>query len=156
MNNVSQTYNSYDSFFPDTKTVEHLNPFTDFVCQECNSTNYIEDRNTGDLVCAYCGVVASERVISPEAEYRIFSESPSSRKNIRVGAPQYNFLPLRLNSTSKRDRDAHEFLWFGFKNIEEVLYRMQSGLGRNLSVENRAKYLFYKAYQTQVDQKKWY
>jgi hypothetical protein len=93
-----------------------------------------------------------ERVISEEAEYRVFSEG-NSKNRIHYGAAYESWLPLRTNTTCRSDRDENEFLWNGFRNIEEVMLKLQHGYGSNKPVENRAKFLFYNMYKRQVEEK---
>jgi hypothetical protein len=75
-----------------------------------------------------------ERVISEEAEYRVFSEG-NSKNRIHYGAAYYNWLPLRTNTTSRNSKDDNEFLWNGFSNIEEVMWKLQHGYAINKPVE---------------------
>jgi hypothetical protein len=112
-----------------------ISPFLEFShISSLLSLSFFLDRKTGDLVCQMCGHVSMERVISEEAEYRVFSEG-NSKNRIHYGAAHYNWLPFRTNTTSRSDRDSHEFLWNGFRNIEEVLMKLQRGYATNKPVE---------------------
>eukprot|EP00029_Vermamoeba_vermiformis_P011580 TRINITY_DN6401_c0_g1_i1.p1 TRINITY_DN6401_c0_g1~~TRINITY_DN6401_c0_g1_i1.p1 ORF type:complete len:313 (-),score=68.79 TRINITY_DN6401_c0_g1_i1:198-1136(-) len=49
-------------------------------CPVCrNSSQFVEDPAKGDIVCANCGVVMSERVIDEGREWRNFSDSDKDR-----------------------------------------------------------------------------
>jgi len=112
----------------------------------------VEDHSSGDVICSKCGLVQVERSISTEAEYRLFSDDSGSASKVRVGASYNPFFEHKLTSNSKWERDEKEFLWDGFKNIEELLERLLQDT-KNTSVQCRAKELFQKAFKLQLEQK---
>jgi len=123
-------------------------------CPQCQATNtLVEDHRSGDQICEQCGYVVQERVISPEAEYRVFSEDSSSYSKIRVGDTYNIFREHSLTERSRLERDEKEFLWDGMKNIDEVLLFLYKGDSVNKPVQERAKELFQQAFHFQVKQK---
>eukprot|EP01101_Sappina_pedata_P007822 TRINITY_DN4202_c1_g1_i1.p1 TRINITY_DN4202_c1_g1~~TRINITY_DN4202_c1_g1_i1.p1 ORF type:complete len:212 (+),score=85.53 TRINITY_DN4202_c1_g1_i1:30-638(+) len=119
----------------------------------CLNQHLIEDHKSGDVVCEGCGKVSAERIISEEAEYRIFSDDSSSAEKVRVGAAYNPYLEHRLTTSSHWEREEKEFLWDGFKNIDETLERIFSSDMKPQAVQGRAKDLFQKAFRLQVSQK---
>jgi len=128
---------------------------SDYHCENCGSTDIVEDGRAGDSVCSQCGTVFNERIIDTSAEYRVFSDDSSSYDKIRAG-PAYNiFMEHSLTDTnSKLERDEKEFYWDGMKNISDIISRLYRGDSSNRPVQDRAKELFQKAFHIQVEQKK--
>jgi len=113
----------------------------------------IADSHSGSIICSSCGTVNEERVISQEAEYRVFADDSASQKKVHYTA--YNpFMEYSLTESSNLERDDKKFLWEGFKNIEEIIYRLTNGDSTNKPVQERAKELYQKAFYEQVRQKK--
>lgn len=54
-------------------------------CDHCKSTNVVEDKNSGELICGDCGNVI-EKIIYPEPEWRAYSYSDRVKRE-RAGAP---------------------------------------------------------------------
>jgi len=122
-------------------------------CPECGSEEFIEDERSADVICASCGVVRQGRLVSQEAEYRVFADDSASKSKVHYTA--YNpFMEYSLTEASKLERDEKEFLWDGLKNIEEVFYKLTKGDSVNRPVQERAKELFQKAFRMQMAQKK--
>jgi hypothetical protein len=47
----------------------------------------------------------SERIVSEEAEYRVFSDDSASKSKVRVGAAYNPFMEYSLTENSKLERD---------------------------------------------------
>lgn len=122
-------------------------------CTNCGSTDFAEDHRSGDMICSACGIVC-ERVISTEAEYRLFSEDSSSYSKIRVGAAYNPLMEYSLTEKSRLERDEKEFLWEGLRNIDEIFFKLYKGDSINTAAQYRARELFQKAFHLQVEQKK--
>jgi len=121
---------------------------------ECLSTNLGTDIKRGEVFCRDCGRVVSSKIISDEAEYRMFAEDSGSKNKSRVGAAYNLDLGPRLSTRlTKYDKDDLEFLYLGLRDIETVMFYLLDGCGRNLPVENRSKSLFNKAFLFQLEQK---
>ncbi len=55
-------------------------------CAECGCSNFIQDHETGEIVCQTCGYVVSYALIDRGPEWRAFE--PEQKENLpRVGAP---------------------------------------------------------------------
>jgi len=131
-----------------------INDFNRCANPECLSNNLGTDSRRGEIFCKDCGRVVSSRIISDEAEYRIFSEDSSTKSRSRVGAAYNMDIGPRLTTkTSKYDKDDLEFLYLGLRDIETVMFYLLDGCGRNLPVESRSKSLFNKAFKMQLEQK---
>ncbi|MCC6039716.1 MAG: transcription initiation factor IIB [Thermofilum sp.] len=55
-------------------------------CPQCGSTKLVYDPSRGEVICAECGYVMSEREIDLGAEWRAFTPEERERRS-RVGAP---------------------------------------------------------------------
>lgn len=124
------------------------------VCENCGGNELEEDRRSGDTICSQCGTVQSERLISQEAEYRVFSEDSASYEKIRIGQSYNIFRDYSLTERSRIERDEKEFLWDGMRNIDDIFFRLFRGDSSNKPVLEKAKELFQKAFHKQMDQKK--
>jgi len=135
--------------------MQEYNATGNFFCNSCQTyAELVEDHKAGDQICGSCGAVASERLISQDAEYRIFSDDSSSHSKIRIGAAYNPLQEYSLTEKSRLERDEKEFLWDGIKNIEEIFYRLSNGDTSNAPAQQRAKELFEQAFHLQVEQKK--
>lgn len=122
------------------------------VCKEAST--FVEDNHTGDRICSSCGAIQQERIISEEAEYRIFSDDSESKNKIRVGAAYNPLQEYSLTQKSTLHREDKEFLWEGLKNVDDTIFRLCNGDTTNKAVAERAKELFQKAFYRQMEQKK--
>jgi len=122
-------------------------------CKECGSSQVAEDHRSGDWVCVKCGTVLNERLISPEAEYRVFSEDHESFNKRRVGRTYNPLEEYTLTESSRLGRDDKEFLWDGLKNIEDTFTRLYQGDPVNTRAQDRAKEIFAAVFREQVKQK---
>ncbi|MEM0223781.1 MAG: transcription initiation factor IIB [Thermofilum sp.] len=59
-------------------------------CPHCGSTKLVYDPSRGEVICAECGYVMSEREIDLGAEWRAFTPEERERRS-RVGAPISSF-----------------------------------------------------------------
>lgn len=61
-------------------------------CPQCGSTRLIYDSTRGEIICANCGYVMSEREVDQGAEWRAFTPEEREKRS-RVGAPisRYGF-----------------------------------------------------------------
>ncbi|MEM4444948.1 MAG: transcription initiation factor IIB [Thermofilum sp.] len=59
-------------------------------CPQCGSTKLVYDPSRGEVICAECGYVMSEREIDLGAEWRAFTPEERERRS-RVGAPISSF-----------------------------------------------------------------
>ena len=55
-------------------------------CPSCNNTKIVTDHDTGELFCANCGLVITEKVTDTNAEWRSFSKDGGADPT-RTGAP---------------------------------------------------------------------
>lgn len=123
-------------------------------CTQCGSSLFEEDHHSGDWICTQCGTVSADRLISDEAEYRIFTDDSESQSKVRVGAAYNPLMEYSLTEKSRLERDEKEFLWDGLKNIDEIFFRIYKGDSVNTEAQYRAKELFQKIFRLQVQQKK--
>lgn len=56
------------------------------VCPECKSSNIVLDESSGEMVCAHCGLVVTDTLVSKEPEWRAFNHREREAKS-RVGMP---------------------------------------------------------------------
>jgi transcription initiation factor TFIIB len=76
-------------------------------CIGCGSTSLIHDYDTGETVCANCGLVLHEQMIDKGPEWRAFTQEEKESRS-RVGMPtSYSVYDKGLSTTMGRvDRDA--------------------------------------------------
>ena len=76
-------------------------------CIECGSTSLIHDYDTGETICANCGIVLHEQMIDKAPEWRAFTQEERESRS-RVGMPtSYSVHDKGLSTTMGRvDRDA--------------------------------------------------
>jgi transcription initiation factor TFIIB len=76
-------------------------------CIECGSSSLVHDYDTGETVCANCGLVLHEQVIDKGPEWRAFTPKERDSRS-RVGMPtSYSVFDKGLSTTMGRvDRDA--------------------------------------------------
>jgi len=76
-------------------------------CVECGSASLIHDYDTGETVCANCGLVLHEQMIDKGPEWRAFTQEERESRS-RVGMPtSYSVYDKGLSTTMGRvDRDA--------------------------------------------------
>lgn len=91
------------------------------ICRECGSANLVTDDESGETVCANCGLVVDDVIVSERQEWRAFTHDEESRRS-RVGAP---------TSLSVHDK--------GLATVIDKVSR--DGLGRKLSPDVRLKML---------------
>src|SRR4030042_1388978 len=76
-------------------------------CIECGSTSLIHDYDTGETVCANCGLILHEQMIDKGPEWRALTQEEREQRS-RVGGPMsYSVFDKGLSTTMGRvDRDA--------------------------------------------------
>ncbi|MGB9709742.1 MAG: transcription initiation factor IIB [Infirmifilum sp.] len=109
-------------------------------CPQCGSTKLIYDATRGEIICANCGYVMSEREIDRGAEWRAFTPEERERRS-RVGAPISRFgIESLVTDIDWAGRDAAGREISLRKKIEmlrlrkwQVRARAQSSMERNLA-----------------------
>ena len=99
-------------------------------CSECGGAQFLQDKETGELVCKTCGVVASAMLLDTGPEWRAFDPAQHD-KLPRVGAPVSWTIHDKGLSTNLgwQNRDA-----FGRKLCPEMrarLYRLRKWQSRS-------------------------
>jgi len=137
MTTYMQEYQFPDESDQDSNENQCTNP-------DCpNPYESIVDSRSGELICQGCGSVLEERIISEEAEYRVFQDDSESKKKVRVGDAYNPYLDYSLTDKNNLERDEREFLWDGLSNIDESMFRLFQG-GTITKIKERAKELFHK------------
>lgn len=125
----------------DREIVEKLYPVEEIrECPQCGSDKLIYDPVRGELICAVCGYVVSEREIDKGPEWRAF-DTEEREKRSRVGAPITRYTPDALaTDIDWRSKDAAGRELGLRKKVEmfrlrrwHMRARVQSSLERNLS-----------------------
>ena len=110
------------------------------VCPICGSDKILYDPMRGELICAVCGFVISEREIDQGPEWRAFTAEEKERRS-RVGAPLTRMTPDALSTDIDwRSKDAAGREIGLKKKIEmmrlrkwHIRARVQTSIERNLS-----------------------
>ncbi|QQG49581.1 MAG: transcription initiation factor IIB [archaeon] len=140
-------------------------------CPNCGMRRLVEDANTGEMTCANCGFVVSERAVDQGPEWRSFSDGKGEDK-ARTGAPiSITYRDMGLSTMigkSNRDHSGRAFAspmrssidrlrkWdnrspaFGNheKNLSVALReldKMSDKLAVSQAVKERAAYIYRKA-----------
>lgn len=76
-------------------------------CSQCGHSNLIHDHDSGETICANCGLVISDPAVSQEPEWRSFTPEEEQSRS-RVGMPtSYSTFDKGLStSIGREDRDA--------------------------------------------------
>ena len=76
-------------------------------CSQCDSENLVHDHDTGEIICANCGLVLSDPMVSQEPEWRAYTQEEMESRS-RVGGPlSYSLFDKGLSTTIDRgNRDA--------------------------------------------------
>src|SRR3989337_218506 len=101
-------------------------------CPECGSANLVHDYDTGEAICANCGLILHEQMIDKGPEWRAFTQEERESRS-RVGMPtSYSVYDKGLSTTMGRvDRDA-----FGRKLPQST--RLQMWRLRKWQIRSRA------------------
>mmetsp|Transcript_21051 Transcript_21051/g.63346 ORF Transcript_21051/g.63346 Transcript_21051/m.63346 type:complete len:338 (-) Transcript_21051:1859-2872(-) len=68
-------------------------------CEDCGSSDFVDDFQQGDLICRECGLVAEAHAIDVRSEWRTFSDSDKSTVDPnRVGGPVNHLLGETLST----------------------------------------------------------
>lgn len=91
-----------------TKEISKTNLHLTETCPECKSNNLVHDYDTGETICADCGLVLFEQMIDKGPEWRAFTMQEKASRS-RVGSPStYSVHDKGLSTTiSQIDRDAY-------------------------------------------------
>ncbi|KAL7672756.1 hypothetical protein ACOME3_007637 [Neoechinorhynchus agilis] len=68
-----------------------------YFCKDHPDSQLVTNWEAGDLVCPSCGNVVGERVVDVSAEWRTFSDDPSSPDGCRVGDCSNEIFPMEYN-----------------------------------------------------------
>jgi transcription initiation factor TFIIB len=76
-------------------------------CPECGCLTVIHNQDTGEIVCAACGLVIHEQMMDKGPEWRAFTQEEKASRS-RVGMPSFFFVYDKGLSTTigRVDRDA--------------------------------------------------
>ncbi len=109
-------------------------------CPQCGSDKLIYDSSRGEIICATCGYVVSEREIDLGPEWRAFTPDERDKRS-RVGAPMTRLTPDSLTTDIDwRSKDAAG-KEIGLKRKIQMIRlrrwhvraRVQSSIERNMS-----------------------
>jgi len=108
-------------------------------CPQCGSTKLVYDPSRGEVICAECGYVMSEREIDLGAEWRAFTPEERERRS-RVGAPTRYGIESLVTDIDWGGRDAAGREISLRRKLEmlrlrkwQVRARAQSSIERNLA-----------------------
>lgn len=110
-------------------------------CPECGSTHLIRSYDRGDIVCANCGLVITDRIVDSGPEWRAFTPEEKQKRS-RVGAPTTLTIHDKGLSTviDWRDKDATGKKLEPKRRIEVIRWRkwqirtrVHSSIDRNLA-----------------------
>mmetsp|Transcript_20174 Transcript_20174/g.27826 ORF Transcript_20174/g.27826 Transcript_20174/m.27826 type:complete len:211 (-) Transcript_20174:130-762(-) len=123
-------------------------------CDNCGASDgFVYNYREGDQVCKRCGKVVDERMISEEAEYRLFNDDSSSQSKIRAGPATSTFMLTDLSTSHSRlETEERKFLYDGWRNIDAAINTMFPD-SQPAAVRSRAKELYQKAFLFQHEQK---
>ena len=91
-----------------TQEVPKTNQHSADMCPECTSKNRVHDYDTGETICAACGLVLYEQMLDKGPEWRAFTQQEKTSRS-RVGMPtSYSVHDKGLSTTiSQVNRDSY-------------------------------------------------
>jgi len=110
-------------------------------CPECGSTHLIRNYERGEIVCADCGLVITEKIVDSGPEWRAFTPEEKQKRS-RVGSPTTLTIHDKGLSTviDWRDKDAMGKKLEPKRRIEVIRWRkwqirtrVHSSIDRNLA-----------------------
>lgn len=133
-----------------TRFDSSLQPQSSFGCDQCdNDTDFVEDFNSGDLVCRRCGLICQERVVdTSKPEYRTFTDDTTSQQRKHIGESLNSYFSTDLTTDNQEDR----FLQDAYHDIYELLTKLYRGHTPK-RVRTRAEYFFMLVYKHQQKEK---
>ncbi len=98
-------------------------------CPQCGSTKLVYDPSRGEVICAECGYVMSEREIDLGAEWRAFTPEERERRS-RVGAP---------------------ISWYGTESlVTDIDWGGRDAAGREISLRRKLEMLRLRKWQVRA------
>ena len=98
-------------------------------CPHCGGSKIVSDRQTGERVCASCGLVVTETVMDTGPEYRVFNLQENDRRRTGTGY-SYSIYDKGLSTVIKGDKDA---------SGKRLDYETQRRMKRLQRQDNRSK-----------------
>jgi transcription initiation factor TFIIB len=74
-------------------------------CPHCGGSKIVNDRQTGERVCATCGLVVTDIIMDTGPEYRVFNLQENDRRRTGTGY-SYSIYDKGLSTVIKGDKDA--------------------------------------------------
>lgn len=98
-------------------------------CANCGGSKIVSDRQSGERVCASCGLVVTETVMDTGPEYRVFNLQENDRRRTGTGY-SYSIYDKGLSTVIKGDKDA---------SGKRLDYETQRRMKRLQRQDNRSK-----------------
>jgi transcription initiation factor TFIIB len=98
-------------------------------CPHCGGSKIVSDRESGERVCASCGLVVTETVMDTGPEYRVFNMQENDRRRTGTGY-SFSIYDKGLSTVIKGDKDA---------SGKRLDYETQRRMKRLQRQDNRSK-----------------
>jgi len=99
-------------------------------CPHCGGTRIVSDRQTGEMICANCGLVVTETIMDTGPEYRVFNlQEANDRRRTGTGYSM-SIYDKGLSTVIKGDKDA---------SGKRLDYETQRRMRRLQRQDNRSK-----------------
>jgi transcription initiation factor TFIIB len=98
-------------------------------CDNCGGSKIVSDRESGERICASCGLVVTEIVMNTGPEYRVFNLQENDRRRTGTGY-SYSIYDKGLSTVIKGDKDA---------SGKRLDYETQRRMKRLQRQDNRSK-----------------
>jgi transcription initiation factor TFIIB len=98
-------------------------------CPHCGGSKIVSDRQSGERVCANCGLVVTDTVMDTGPEYRVFNLQENDRRRTGTGY-SYSIYDKGLSTVIKGDKDA---------SGKRLDYETQRRMKRLQRQDNRSK-----------------
>lgn len=110
----------------------HNDPQTDnsSTCHYCGGRKIVSDRETGERVCATCGLVVTETIVDTGPEYRIFNAQEANDRRRTGSGYSMSIYDKGLSTVIKGDKDA---------SGKRLDYETQMRMRRLQRQDNRSK-----------------
>ena len=98
-------------------------------CPHCGGSKIVSDRQSGERICANCGLVVTDTVMDTGPEYRVFNLQENDRRRTGTGY-SYSIYDKGLSTVIKGDKDA---------SGKRLDYETQRRMKRLQRQDNRSK-----------------
>jgi transcription initiation factor TFIIB len=115
---------------PMNKLYQNPQTNTASTCPHCGGSKIVSDRQTGEMICASCGLVVTETIMDTGPEYRVFNLQEANDRRRTGAGYSMSIYDKGLSTVIKGDKDA---------SGKRLDYETQQRMRRLQRQDNRSK-----------------